>query len=826
MAFKEFKVKVTVDTKEGNEQMEKSINTLSGFEEQIGKLRTKLAGAQIGSKEFKELTNELGRTEKAFARAQNEGKGWLDTISNAPGLVGTLGKSLQGVGTAFGNIGMAIKTSLIGLIAGIVIQIVDKMKQFDGVMDPINKVLGIFSGVMSKLANTILPAVTFVVEGVANAISGLANFFTAGTEAGKGYGDILSEMADRTNDLDDATAEYEYQQSLSNAKLAEAREIAADSTKSIKERKEAVLAAAKIEEATAKEGKRIALEKARLLAQQMAVDMNLTTQEIDNLAKADAARLKSFITQQLQNAALNGEKKDALLKQLAQINEIDAASSKIGKKTAATLTGLDNEVAASAKAAAQKVLEAQKNRLNAQIELEKNKAKTDEKLLMDLLIKKDELENKGTKKSKEELELQQQNREKAVKDAIKTDTDAAQAIIDAEKTKNQKIKDEAKKLEDDKLKILLDGQKNRLAEQNVELDRIRILYGEDSEAFKKAQLDIQATRAKSLEEEKLAILSKTEMSDADAQRLRDISIEAANLSNQVLANNQKEIASAKAKVKAQEDLDKAQLEYRMTQAEGDFELQRSIIAEKEALEKEAYDKAIAAAGEDALKKEQIEFDYTKTKDANAKARMTIADKEYQQQIQQAQGVANMLGALSDLVGKDTIAGKALGISQALINTYVGASEAIKQKSTLPSPFDVITKVVNVATIIATGLKTVREITAVQIPTNEVPEVRIRKQMGGILQGPLHSMGGIKTPFGELEGGEYVVNRASTMMFRPQLETINAMGGGAKDLNVEGFGGTINNNNNSEPPIIKTYVVASEMSSQIEMDRIIQQRSKM
>jgi hypothetical protein len=52
-----------------------------------------------------------------------------------------------------------------------------------------------------------------------------------------------------------------------------------------------------------------------------------------------------------------------------------------------------------------------------------------------------------------------------------------------------------------------------------------------------------------------------------------------------------------------------------------------------------------------------------------------------------------------------------------------------------------------------------------------------------------------------------------------------MGGGAKDLNVEGFGGTINNNN-SEPPIIKTYVVASEMSSQIEMDRIIQQRSKM
>lgn len=822
MAFKEFKVKVTVDTKDGNEQMEKSINTLSGFEEQISKLRTKLAGAQIGSKEFKELSTELGRTEKAFGRAQQEGKGWLDTIASAPGLVGTFGQSLQGVGKAFGNIGMAIKTSLIGLLATIIASVVEKLKSFDGVMEPLNKILGIWSATMGKLANFILPAVAGTIELVATGLSKLANLFTSGTSAGKGYGDILSEMADRTNELDDATAEYEYQQSLSNAKLAEAREIAADSTKSIKERRQAVLDAAKIEEQTAKEGKRIALEKARLLAQQMAVDMNLTTQEIDNLAKADSARLKSFINQQLQNKALNGEKKDALLQQLAQINEIDAASSKIGKKTAATLKGLDNEVAASAKEAAQKALEAQKNRLNAQIELEKNKVNTDEKLLADLLKKKDDLENKGTKKSAEELELQKQNREKAVKDALKADKDAKQAEIDTEKAKNQKIKDEAKKLEDEKLKIITDASKNRLNEQNVELERIKILYGENSEEYKKQQLDIQATRSKALEDEKMFILSKTELSDADAQRLRDISVEAGVLSNQVLANNQKEIEAAKAKVVAQQDIDKAELEYKMTKAEGDFELQRELLAQKEAIDKEAYDKAIAAAGEDALKKEQIELAYTKTKDANATARMSINDKEYKQQIEQAQGVANMLGALSDLVGKETLAGKALGISQALINTYVGASEAIKQKSTLPSPFDVITKVVNVATIIATGLKTVREITAVTVPTNDVPEVRIRKAMGGVLQGPTHANGGIATPFGELEGGEMVVNRASTIMFRPQLETINAMGGGARDLNYSGFNGNINNN---EPPIIKTYVVASEMSSQQEMDRIIQQRSK-
>ena len=73
-----------------------------------------------------------------------------------------------------------------------------------------------------------------------------------------------------------------------------------------------------------------------------------------------------------------------------------------------------------------------------------------------------------------------------------------------------------------------------------------------------------------------------------------------------------------------------------------------------------------------------------------------------------------MSQLSDFVGRETAAGKALGIATATINTYQGASEALKQKSTLPSPFDVIAKVLNVATIIATGIKTVKSIASVQI----------------------------------------------------------------------------------------------------------------
>ena len=57
----------------------------------------------------------------------------------------------------------------------------------------------------------------------------------------------------------------------------------------------------------------------------------------------------------------------------------------------------------------------------------------------------------------------------------------------------------------------------------------------------------------------------------------------------------------------------------------------------------------------------------------------------------------------------------MGIAAATINTYIGVTEALRQKSTLPSPFDVVAKVANVATVLATGFKAVKAITSVQVP---------------------------------------------------------------------------------------------------------------
>jgi hypothetical protein len=67
------------------------------------------------------------------------------------------------------------------------------------------------------------------------------------------------------------------------------------------------------------------------------------------------------------------------------------------------------------------------------------------------------------------------------------------------------------------------------------------------------------------------------------------------------------------------------------------------------------------------------------------------------------------------------------------------------------------------------------------------------------------MGGVRTTLGELEGGEFVMNRRSTASFLPLLEQMNSMGneGGPQLAQAQAT------------PVVKAYVVASEMTSQQE-----------
>jgi hypothetical protein len=210
----------------------------------------------------------------------------------------------------------------------------------------------------------------------------------------------------------------------------------------------------------------------------------------------------------------------------------------------------------------------------------------------------------------------------------------------------------------------------------------------------------------------------------------------------------------------------------------------------------------------------VEFEAAKTEivKQNAKAQADIERAKLNAQLAET---ATALGQVADLVGKNTVAGKAFGIAQATINTYQGVTAALSAESTLPSPFDVIAKIANVATVLATGLGAVQSITAVQIPNaggggGAAPTVEASKfATGGFVSGPGTSNSDSIPVL--LSNGESVINANSTQMYGGLLNQINQAGGGApiEHPSIKG-----------DAPIFKTYVVASDMTSQQEADRRI------
>lgn len=89
------------------------------------------------------------------------------------------------------------------------------------------------------------------------------------------------------------------------------------------------------------------------------------------------------------------------------------------------------------------------------------------------------------------------------------------------------------------------------------------------------------------------------------------------------------------------------------------------------------------------------------------------------------------------------------------------------------------------------------------------------QEGGMLYGPGHDLGGIRTSMGELEGGEFVVNRRSAANFLPLLEAINSLG------NTPGPQVQM-----QQTPIVKTYVVATDVTSAQEANARISALARM
>ena len=363
-------------------------------------------------------------------------------------------------------------------------------------------------------------------------------------------------------------------------------------------------------------------------------------------------------------------------------------------------------------------------------------------------------------RAQDALKLALETSNKAIDNQIK--------ILEAQGNKEAEIYEQKKQRINNQIKLIKGTSQEELqarADLNTEL---QVLDIQEENRIKKKNEDIakenEAARLKEQERNLASIKANEDFDTQLQQRLMQLDEERATKKRELDFQNIQNLIT---------DLD-----YQNELLDTDFEEDQQRLANKEAYIAEL--KAIELSNLNLTEKERIDIiaKYAKQEQDIDKDITTSKKEQKKAQVQES---IKLMGQLTDFVGKDTVAGKALGIATATINTYQGASEALKQKSTLPSPFDVIAKVANVATIIATGIKTVKSIASVQLPN------------GG--------------------GGAAMPSMANIAPIMPQLPTAQIT-----QLNQQ----TINDIGNQA---VRAYVVESDVTSSQERITAIRQRAR-
>lgn len=179
------------------------------------------------------------------------------------------------------------------------------------------------------------------------------------------------------------------------------------------------------------------------------------------------------------------------------------------------------------------------------------------------------------------------------------------------------------------------------------------------------------------------------------------------------------------------------------------------------------------------------------------------------------GLQQLAGKNKGLAKAGLLIEKGAGIASIVINTQKKAADA-----GYFSPLGIATLIAGaagVATSIAASIKGIREIDGAGSGGggggNPSLSEKVNYGDGGMINGPRHAGGGVMI---NAEGGEAVMTRGAVTMFNPLLSMMNQMGGGVS-FNKGATGQASYDSPRttqimSQPQIIKTYVVSSEMTT--------------
>jgi hypothetical protein len=375
----------------------------------------------------------------------------------------------------------------------------------------------------------------------------------------------------------------------------------------------------------------------------------------------------------------------------------------------------------------------------------------------------------NNKKAAEELKKQKEEEAKKHAETL-AKKKAADEKAEAERKKREeerkKKEAERQKILDDANKVLVDAYISTLAQRDQELYKAAQTHNERMLALEKAGFKDKSAVLEQYRIETDAINKKFD--DEAAKKIED----------------DKKKAEDEAKQKAEDDKKKAEeklaaenqaREDTTSLLEADYILKKQNNEATYQDEVDLFDKTRALGRETMVANEASQDAILAYDKQTAAAKLEI---EKAQQAAKVAIISNALGAVADLVGKETVAGKALSVAQAIINTYQGANLALASS---PPPFNFIAA----GTVVAAGLMNVKKI--------------------------------LETPLPGIAGGSAGGGSQGAMPTAPQMPTMSAP-------QISTSGGTNPTSQladtlaaSSGKPI-KAYVVSGDVSSQQALDR--------
>ena len=370
------------------------------------------------------------------------------------------------------------------------------------------------------------------------------------------------------------------------------------------------------------------------------------------------------------------------------------------------------------------------------------------------------------KKRTDELKKLQDEKDKKAKEIA----DKAEARRKAEKAARDAEKKELDEGQKEAMKTLLSDQEKEIfttQEKYAKLIFLATKYGEDTKQLKDAQAKELAAIDKKYADAETERLEKArkEKEDADKKVADDLEKIA-----EARKKKEEEDAQIKFEMESQARVDAAALvmaDYNYKKALGDATFQDELLAFERTRQLEREDMMARRVSADAL----LAFD---KETAAARTEIERAQQEIKLGI-----ISNALGTIAEAVGQNTVAGKALAVAQATIDTYTGATKAL---ATYPPPFGAIAA----GTVVLAGLLNIKKIVSTQIP--KLPGAK--GSSGGSVSTPSIALPTIPT------------------VQAPQIQTgtgINATSQIAQTIGA------------AQKPI-EAYVVSQKVSSQQALDR--------